>query len=73
MKLEIERVGGGIGSAGRYWLGGVVQKWTLSGLPYGTFIVNLLGCFLIGVLMSAFEDRFLVNPLLRTFLTIGIL
>jgi CrcB protein len=44
-----------------------------SDFPYGTLAVNILGSFLIGFLMSAFEDRFLVNPALRIFLTIGIL
>ncbi len=66
-------IGGGIGAAGRYWIDGVVQRWTGSFLPYGTFVVNSLGCLVIGILMASLEDRFLINPSLRIFLTIGIL
>ena len=41
--------------------------------PYGTLIVNVIGCFLIGFLMVFFEGRFVVHPELRVFLTIGII
>ncbi len=66
-------VGGGLGAAGRYWLHGMIERSSTGGFPYGTFIVNLIGCILIGIIMSAFEGRFLANPSLRTFLAIGIL
>lgn len=66
-------LGGGIGSAARYWLSGLVQRLTGSLFPYGTMGVNIIGCFLIGLFMSTFEERFLLNPTLRVFLTIGIL
>src|SRR5690606_8218641 len=41
-------LGGGIGSALRYLIG----KYLNHNLPYGTFIVNILGCLLIGFLLS---------------------
>jgi fluoride exporter len=66
-------IGGGLGSAARYWLSGLVQRTANSLFPYGTLSVNIIGCFLIGLLMTTFEDRFLLNPTLRVFLTIGIL
>lgn len=66
-------VGGGIGAAIRYWMDGAVQRWTGSTFPYGTFVINSLGCLMIGILMTTLEERFLVNPSLRIFLTIGIL
>lgn len=66
-------VGGGIGAAARYWLSGAIARSTGSGFPLGTMSVNVIGCFLIGLLMTAFEERFLVTPVLRLFLTIGIL
>jgi len=65
--------GGGIGTLVRYWMGGAIQRWTGSGLPYGTFVINSLGCLMIGVLMTSLEERFLGNPSVRIFLTIGIL
>ena len=50
-----------------------MHRWLGIDFPYGTLTVNVLGCLLIGLLMSLFEGRFLINPSLRTFLTIGVL
>lgn len=72
-KLLLVFLGGGLGATARYVLSGFVYEKLGSGFPYGTLAVNLTGCFLIGILMSVFEGRFLVNPTLRVFLTIGIL
>lgn len=66
-------LGGGIGSAFRYWLTGSVYHYIKPTFPYGTLVVNVTGCFLIGFLMAVFEERFVVQPLLRLFLTLGIL
>ena len=65
--------GGGIGATFRYWLQGAVYRFMGTEFPYGTLLVNVLGCFAIGLLMAVFEERFAVNPGLRLFLTIGIL
>jgi CrcB protein len=66
-------VGGGLGAVARYWLQGLVYAQTGTSFPYGTLVVNVLGCLLIGLLMSSMEERFLVHPQIRVFLTIGIL
>jgi fluoride exporter len=66
-------LGGGIGSALRYWLSGVIPKFAGTAFPFGIFTINILGCFLIGFFMSALEERFLITPALRIFLTVGIL
>jgi fluoride exporter len=66
-------IGGGIGAAARYWLSGTIARTSGSSFPLGTITVNVVGCFFIGFLMTAFEERFLVTPSLRLFLTIGIL
>ena len=66
-------LGGGIGAALRYWMQGLVYGRTGADFPYGTLVVNVLGCFVIGLLMISLEERFLAIPLLRLFLTIGIL
>jgi CrcB protein len=65
--------GGGIGAALRFWMTGSVYRYTGTVLPYGTLIVNVLGSMMIGVLMGAFEERLAVQPLLRLFLTVGVL
>ena len=66
-------LGGGIGAMSRYWLSGAVYRWFPASFPFGNLIVNISGCFMIGLLMTAFNDRFAVNPALRLFLVIGIL
>ena len=66
-------LGGGLGAAARYWLSGAVYNWLPSTFPYGNLVVNISGCFLIGILMAAMQGRFMVDPSLRVFLVIGIL
>ena len=63
--------GGGIGSVARFalaaWIG---QRWGRS-FPLGTFAVNVLGSFLIGLLMTLMAERFLENPEWRLLLVVG--
>ena len=65
--------GGFIGSALRYWMSMVVYRKMGQDFPYGTLLVNVIGCLLIGLLMSLFENRMVVSSNLRILLTIGIL
>jgi fluoride exporter len=72
-KIVMAGLGGFIGSATRYWMSNLTYRVLGQNFPYGTLSVNLVGCLLIGFLMTIFEERFLVNPNLRIFLTIGVL
>ena len=72
-EIIIAGLGGFIGSALRYWTSILSYRFFGQEFPNGTLIVNISGCFLIGFLMTIFEQRFIVNPNLRIFLTIGIL
>lgn len=49
-------LGGFLGSISRYWLSFIVDKTFFGAYPYGTFTVNIIGCFLLG-LIYAFADR----------------
>ncbi|MFI5294651.1 MAG: fluoride efflux transporter CrcB [Thermodesulfovibrionales bacterium] len=64
-------LGGGIGSVFRFvlatWIG---QRWGRS-FPLGTFVINVSGSFLIGLLMTLMAERFLENPELRLLLVVG--
>jgi len=73
MNILLVFAGGGLGAVARYLLQGAVYRFTGTGFPYGTIVVNVLGCFAIGLLMSSMEERFLASPSLRIFLTIGLL
>lgn len=66
--------GGFIGALARYGVGGLVHRQLpLAMFPYGTLLVNLLGCLLIGVLAGLAESRQLFGPQFRQFAMIGIL
>lgn len=63
--------GGGLGSIFRYWVNRWVTGLVTSAFPYGTFLVNITGCFLIGFLVF-YTERFGTNALnWRLFLVTG--
>ena len=66
-------VAGLIGTLFRYWLSGVVARQYGETFPWGTMAVNLVGCFLAGVVFYLTEERFLLSPALRAALLIGFL
>ncbi|MBW8362165.1 MAG: fluoride efflux transporter CrcB [Kaistella sp.] len=48
-------IGGGFGSVLRFLISNHTQKlWNINTFPMGTFVVNMIGCFLIGVFTSYF-------------------
>lgn len=48
-------IGGGLGSVLRFLISNYTQKlWNVNSFPMGTFVVNIIGCFLIGILTSYF-------------------
>ncbi len=55
-------------------ISGWVQRLVVTGVfPYGTLVVNVLGCFLIGILGGLAEYRQVLEPGQRLFLMIGVL
>jgi CrcB protein len=60
-----------LGGICRYLLSRLLQHDTSSSFPIGTFVVNVLGCFLIGLLYGLFERGNLLNNDVRMFLTVG--
>jgi CrcB protein len=71
--LLLVGMGGFIGAVARYGISGLVQNRWGGSFPLGTLVVNLLGCFLLGILMSLVEDHPLLTPNARAFLAIGVL
>ena len=60
-----------IGGIARYLLTRWVQNGTTASFPFGTLVVNLIGCLLIGLLFGLFERFGWFSANLRAFLTIG--
>ncbi len=73
LKLLIVGTGGFIGAIARYGLSGLVHRYFEGSFPYGTLFVNVIGCFVIGVLMSLVEEGHIFRPEWRLFLMIGLL
>jgi CrcB protein len=66
--------GGGIGAMARYLVGGWVLHQTMQErIPYGTLVVNLIGCLAIGLLAGAAERFEVLTPEARLFLITGVL
>lgn len=64
---------GFVGTLARYWLSGLIARRYGETFPFGTLIVNALGCFLIGFLFYFFYERTLTAPTTRTVVLIGLL
>ena len=72
-KYLVVMLGAAVGGLARYVAGSVIFARYSSRFPVGTILVNLTGCFLIGVLMTRFMDRGDPNPTLRLLLVTGVL
>jgi CrcB protein len=65
-------LGGGIGSIGRYLIGGYISRHLATTFPAGTFIVNITGCFIIGLLYGLASRHAWLTLEWRLFLITGI-
>ncbi len=66
-------LGGAVGSVLRYAIGGVVSRGGSAAFPWGTLVVNVLGSFAIGGLLTLTEARVSLSPELRLLLVTGVL
>ena len=65
-------VGGGIGAASRYALSRAITQMAGINFPIGTITINLIGCFVAGLLCGIF-DKVLISQNIRLFIIVGIL
>ncbi len=74
MKFVYVGIGGCIGALLRYVIGGFMHEiFNKTWLPVGTFTVNMVGCFFIGLLMGLAESRQMLTPEVRLFIVTGLL
>ena len=72
-RIVLIGVAGLMGTLVRYWLSGWAdERWGAS-FPAGTLIVNLLGCLAVGFLFQATEEKYLIDPVLRSAILVGFL
>jgi CrcB protein len=59
------------GATSRYHLEGWVSNRWPTAFPWGTFVVNVSGCLVLGFIFTLLTERLLPHPDIRTALTIG--
>lgn len=73
-------IGSGLGGVCRFLLAGVINKFFTKGLnqvsilyefPWGTFMVNLVGCFLIGMIYALIDKNIIMSQEAKLLLTTG--
>ena len=71
LKYLMVGVGGGLGSILRFWLGSYIGSRMGARFPYGTFVVNITGSFLIGLVFAFLTARTQWSPNWRYLIPIG--
>ena len=72
-KTILIALAGLVGTLLRYWLSELVARQHGETFPWGTLVVNLLGCLMAGVVFFLAQERLLLSPTVRTVITIGLL
>ena len=65
--------GGALGAVARYVFAAQVSRMLGTGFPWGIFATNVVGSFLMGVLVEGFALHWNLSAEIRAFLTVGIL
>jgi CrcB protein len=70
----IVAVGGGIGSIARYWVSFLITRFCGDAFPWGTIIVNITGCFIIGLFAAATAPKGIMPAThsMREFFMVGV-
>ena len=63
--------GGFMGTCLRYLTGRLCHLWELGGFPLGTFVVNIVGSFIIGALLGLAERNNFITPTMNVLLVTG--
>ena len=64
-------VGGALGSIARFWVGSAVASRLGTKFPYGTFVINITACVIIGFSLTFLAKRTDLNPAWRFLVPIG--
>ncbi len=71
LKYFLIALGGAMGSALRYWVGSTVSSRMGVRFPYGTLIINISACLIIGFTLTFMSKRAFLNPAWRFLIPIG--
>ena len=73
MELLSIAAGGALGAVSRFCLGNLISRIIGSALPYGTFVINIVGCFFMGLIMTMIIERGMLSAAWRLLLCVGFL
>lgn len=65
--------GGALGAVVRHGVNTLSLQWLGDGFPYGTFAINIVGSFLLGIVISLFDHIWTPSDMMRAFLVTGVL
>jgi CrcB protein len=71
LRLILIALFGAVGTLARYGLQGLVQARTGGTFPYGTLLVNLTGCFFLGLIAQFTMNRMVISPDWRMVIAVG--
>ncbi len=73
MTYALVAIFGAAGAVSRYWVDGRISDLTHGQFPWGTFAINVIGAFALGILVALTTERLLLSPNWRVALGIGFL
>jgi fluoride exporter len=71
-KMILIGLAGLVGTLGRYWLSDVMGRRYGDAFPWGTLMVNAIGCFVAGSVFYLTEERLVLSPTTRSVILIGL-
>lgn len=73
LQLGVIALGGAVGALLRFWVSAALYRWLGRDFPWGTLGVNIVGSFLMGILLVLFLERSMVSAETRAAVLIGLL
>ena len=70
-KYLLIAAGGALGSIARYWVGSTIGARMGTRFPYGTFVINITACIIIGFSLTYLSKRVELNPAWRYLIPVG--
>ena len=64
-------IGGSLGSLARFWVGSTIAERMGTKFPYGTFVINITACAIIGFSLAFLGRRTGLNPAWRFLIPVG--
>ena len=70
-KYLLIAAGGALGSIARYWVGSTISGRIGARFPYGTFVINVTACIIIGFTLTYMGKRADLSPAWRYLIPVG--